>query len=260
MFAVSSPRLFFLWAFNTLTWSLDSLSLRLIPLFALREIEMCGSEWEVVSVSLLWGDRIPLRGQETLCFLWDTLSPLHSHWFYGSPRYSCCFICATARAHIVNTTEQINRYKYNRSLAQINGPWMWCLGIIRCNLQNGCLFRLANKLTGYNDTFDLDKVLASANKQDRTSDLGTEGAEMDLLQRTLLADQIKPLEMHLDMNAEFHNDNCFRGSAKLLLFSVGGNSLCNPHINTSTKCYCFSRTLIVHDDPLYDIQVYISTT
>lgn len=81
-----------------------------------------------------------LRGQETLCFLWDPLSSLHSHWFYSSLIYSCCFICA--RAHIVNTTEQINRYKYNKSGSDkaVCSEWLWCLGIIRCNQQNGRLF------------------------------------------------------------------------------------------------------------------------
>lgn len=86
---------------------------------------------------------------------------------------------------------------------------------------------------------------------------------MDLLQRTLLADQIKPLEMRLDMTAEFCNDNCFGASAKLLLFSVGGNSLCNPHINTLHllyMCYCFLKMLIIHDDAFYDIQVCKSAT
>lgn len=95
------------------------------------------------------------------------------------------------------------------------------------------------------------------------SDLGTEEAEMDLLQRTLLADQIKPLEMRLDMTVEFHNDNYFKASAQLLLYSVGGNSLCKPHIDTLHSLYmgfCFLKTLIVHDDPFYDIEVCISTT
>lgn len=118
----------------------------------------------------------------------------------------------------------------------------------------------ANKLNGY-ETFDLLKVLASTNKLDQ--DERTEEAEMDLLQRTLLADQIKPLEMRLDMTAVFRNDNCFRASAKLLLFSVGGNSLCNPHINTLHSlymCYCSLKALIVHDDPFYGIQDCKSTT
>lgn len=97
------------------------------------------------------------------------------------------------------------------------------------------------------------------------SDLGTEEAQMDLLQRTLLADQIKPLEMHLDMTVEFHNDNCFKASAQLLLYSVGGNSLCNPHIDTLhslSMCYCFLKMLIVHDDPFFFfyIEVCILTT
>jgi len=119
----------------------------------------------------------------------------------------------------------------------------------------------ANKLTGF-ETFDFLKVLVSTKNWFR-SDLGREEAEMDLLQRTLLADQIKPLEMRLDMTVEFHNDNCFKASAQLLLYSVGGHSLCNLQINTFYSlymCYCFLKTLIAHGDPFYDTEVCILTS